>query len=97
MLRAMPRSAASERDDGSRVPGASRPVRTASRRASVSPARSPGPVSSRCAAYAIGFLAALLTLGSLSDRIGRRPVLIGALVVQLARTSCSSSPPASGG
>ena len=36
------------------------------------------------AAYAIGFLAALLTLGSLSDRIGRRPVLIGALTVQLA-------------
>ncbi len=36
------------------------------------------------AAYAIGFLAALLTLGSLSDRIGRRPVLIGALIVQLA-------------
>ena len=36
------------------------------------------------AAYAVGFLAALLTLGSLSDRIGRRPVLIGALTVQLA-------------
>ena len=36
------------------------------------------------AAYAIGFLAAVLTLGSLSDHIGRRPVLIGALVVQLA-------------
>jgi len=36
------------------------------------------------AAYAVGFLAALLTLGSLSDRIGRRPVLIGALIVQLA-------------
>jgi MFS family permease len=36
------------------------------------------------AAYAVGFLAALLTLGSLSDRIGRRPVLIGALLVQLA-------------
>jgi MFS family permease len=36
------------------------------------------------AAYAIGFLAAALTLGSLSDRLGRRPVLIGALAVQLA-------------
>ena len=49
MLRATPRSAASERDDGSRAPGTRRPVRTASRRASMSPARSPpGPVSSRC-------------------------------------------------
>jgi predicted MFS family arabinose efflux permease len=36
------------------------------------------------AVYAIGFLAAALTLGSLSDHLGRRPVLIGALVVQLA-------------
>lgn len=36
------------------------------------------------AAYAIGFLGAVLTLGSLSDHIGRRPVLIGALIVQLA-------------
>jgi hypothetical protein len=36
------------------------------------------------AAYAIGFLVAVLTAGSLSDRIGRRPVLIAALVVQLA-------------
>ena len=36
------------------------------------------------AAYAVGFLAAVLTLGSLSDRIGRRPVLLGALTVQLA-------------
>jgi MFS family permease len=35
------------------------------------------------AAYAVGFLAAVLTLGSLSDYIGRRPVLIGALIVQL--------------
>ena len=35
------------------------------------------------AVYAIGFLAAALTLGSLSDHLGRRPVLIGALVVQL--------------
>jgi predicted MFS family arabinose efflux permease len=34
--------------------------------------------------YAMGFLAAALTLGSLSDHLGRRPVLIGALAVQLA-------------
>ncbi|MEV0889993.1 MFS transporter [Promicromonospora sp. NPDC050262] len=36
------------------------------------------------AVYAVGFLAAALVLGSLSDHLGRRPVLIGALVVQLA-------------
>jgi MFS family permease len=36
------------------------------------------------AAYAVGFLAAAVTLGSLSDHLGRRPVLFGALVVQLA-------------
>lgn len=36
------------------------------------------------AVYAIGFLAAVLTVGSLSDHIGRRPVLIGALIVQVA-------------
>ena len=36
------------------------------------------------AVYAIGFLAALLTLGSLSDHVGRRPVLIGALIIALA-------------
>ena len=36
------------------------------------------------AVFAVGFLAAVLTLGSLSDRMGRRPVLIGALLVQLA-------------
>jgi MFS family permease len=35
------------------------------------------------AVYAVGFLAAALVLGSLSDHLGRRPVLIGALVVQL--------------
>jgi MFS family permease len=35
------------------------------------------------AVYALGFLAAALTLGSLSDHVGRRPVLIAALVVQL--------------
>ena len=36
------------------------------------------------AVFAIGFLAAVLTLGSLSDHVGRRPVLLGALLVQLA-------------
>lgn len=36
------------------------------------------------AVYAVGFLAAILTLGSLSDHIGRRPVLIGALIIQVA-------------
>jgi MFS family permease len=35
------------------------------------------------AVFAVGFLAAVLTLGSLSDRIGRRPVLIGALLIQI--------------
>ena len=38
------------------------------------------------AVYAIGFLAAMLTVGSLSDHVGRRPVLIGALLVQLVAT-----------
>ena len=36
------------------------------------------------AVFAVGFLVAVLILGSLSDRVGRRPVLIGALIVQLA-------------
>lgn len=36
------------------------------------------------AVYAAGFLAALLTVGSLSDHLGRRPVLLGALLIQLA-------------
>jgi MFS family permease len=36
------------------------------------------------AAYAFGLLAALLVAGSLSDHVGRRPVLIGALAVELA-------------
>ena len=35
------------------------------------------------AVYTLGFLVALLTVGSLSDHIGRRPLLIGALVAQL--------------
>jgi MFS family permease len=44
----------------------------------------PSQLTLAFAVYAIGFLAALLTVGSLSDHIGRRPVLIGALFVQLA-------------
>jgi MFS family permease len=36
------------------------------------------------AVYAAGFLAAVLTVGSLSDHVGRRPVLVAALVTQIA-------------
>ena len=36
------------------------------------------------AAYALGLVAAILVAGSLSDFIGRRPVLVGALAVELA-------------
>ena len=43
----------------------------------------PSQLTLAFAVYAIGFLAAVLTLGSLSDHIGRRPVLIGALVIQV--------------
>jgi MFS family permease len=43
----------------------------------------PSQLTVAFAVYAIGFLAAALVLGSLSDHLGRRPVLIGALVVQL--------------
>lgn len=35
------------------------------------------------AAYALGLLAAILVMGSLSDHIGRRPVLVGSLAVEL--------------
>ena len=35
------------------------------------------------AIYAIGLLAALLVAGSLSDHIGRRPVLLGALAIEI--------------
>jgi MFS family permease len=31
------------------------------------------------AVYAVGFLAGVLTLGPLSDHVGRRPALLGAL------------------
>jgi MFS family permease len=36
------------------------------------------------AAYSLGLLAALLVVGSLSDHLGRRPVLVVALLVELA-------------
>jgi len=34
--------------------------------------------------YALAVLAALLTVGSLSDYVGRRPVLLSAIVIQVA-------------
>jgi MFS family permease len=42
-----------------------------------------GALTIAFAIYAIGLLLALLVLGSLSDYVGRRPVLIGALAIQL--------------
>ena len=39
------------------------------------------------AVYVAGLLAALLTVGSLSDHLGRRPVLVGALLVAAASTA----------
>jgi MFS family permease len=36
------------------------------------------------AVFAVGFLAAVLTVGSLSDQVGRRPVLLAALAIQLS-------------
>ena len=36
------------------------------------------------AVFAIGFLTAVVTVGSLSDHVGRRPVLVAALIIQLA-------------
>jgi MFS family permease len=41
-------------------------------------------VAEAFAVFAIGFLATVITVGSLSDHAGRRPVLIGALMIQLA-------------
>jgi MFS family permease len=35
------------------------------------------------AVYALGLLAALLVTGSLSDYVGRRPVMLGALALEL--------------
>src|SRR5262249_35118597 len=36
------------------------------------------------AGYAVALLVALLTVGSLSDHIGRRPVILGALLINVA-------------
>jgi len=44
----------------------------------------PSALTIAFAAYAIALVVALLTTGSLSDYIGRRPVLLGALVVEIA-------------
>jgi MFS family permease len=38
------------------------------------------------AVFAVGFLTAVLAIGSLSDHIGRRPVLLGALLAHLVST-----------
>lgn len=45
---------------------------------------SAGMLTTVFAVYAVFLLLALLTLGSLSDYLGRRPVMIGALVVEAA-------------
>lgn len=45
------------------------------------------------AVYAIGFLVAALTLGALSDHIGRRPVIVGAMLVQVVATLLFLSAP----
>jgi MFS family permease len=44
----------------------------------------PSALTIAFAAYAIALVVALLTTGSLSDYLGRRPVLLGALVVEIA-------------
>jgi MFS family permease len=44
---------------------------------------SPDVLTIAFAVYSLALLAALLTTGSLSDHIGRRPVLIGAVLVEL--------------
>jgi len=43
------------------------------------------------AVYALALLAALLIFGSLSDRTGRRPVILAALTLEGASPSCSFS------
>jgi MFS family permease len=45
---------------------------------------SPTTVTTVYAAYAAGALSALLTTGRLSDHLGRRPVVMGALIIQVA-------------
>lgn len=44
----------------------------------------PSTLTLAFAVYAVGFLVAALVLGSLSDHVGRRPVLLAAIGVQLA-------------
>ncbi|MGW3177435.1 MFS transporter [Streptomyces sp. NPDC001153] len=39
------------------------------------------------AVYVVGLLGALLTVGSLSDQLGRRPVLVAALLVAVSSTA----------
>src|SRR5712691_12628278 len=45
---------------------------------------SAGALTEVFAVYAIALLVALLFTGALSDFVGRRPVILGALVIQLA-------------
>src|ERR1700742_3831890 len=45
---------------------------------------SPTLLTQAFAVFAAGFLSTVITVGSLSDHVGRRPVLIGALFIQLA-------------
>src|SRR4051812_19440253 len=45
---------------------------------------SPLTLTSVFAVYVIALLGSLIVAGSLSDRVGRRPVLVGALLVQIA-------------
>src|ERR1700712_3475183 len=40
------------------------------------------------AVYAFALLLALLVIGSLSDHLGRRPVIIGAIVLQIVAMTC---------
>jgi hypothetical protein len=43
----------------------------------------PSVFAAAFAVFALGFLISVLTVGSMSDHVGRRPVLLGALLVQL--------------
>ena len=45
---------------------------------------SPAQLTLAFAVFAIGFLTTVITMGSLSDYVGRRPVLLAALTLQLA-------------
>jgi MFS family permease len=46
------------------------------------------------ALYAIALLAALLVTGRLSDHLGRRPVILAAVIIEIAAMACAK--PASG-